>query len=140
MKEFSFVKPDAFMWREEILKVLTYEGYKIAKQVVHTITVEEAKLLYAEHEGKSFYKGLMEHIPSGPSLLLLIEHETASIEDFRKLLGASDPAKAAIGTIRELFGDPELYAQGIPANAIHGSDSEQNAQRETKIFENVFNT
>ena len=138
MKFFSYVKPDAFKENEDILHMLSHAGYKIISKAAHTITEKEANELYVQHEGRPYFERLITHTTSGPSLLLFLNHPKAGIKEFRELIGNSDPGKAAEGTIRKLFGNATLYAQGIPANAIHGSDSEKNFFREISIFEEVF--
>jgi nucleoside-diphosphate kinase len=86
---------------------------------------------YEVHAERPFYKDLVSFMSSGPIVAAILEKDNA-IEDFRKLIGATDPQKAEAGTIRNLF------AKSIDANAIHGSDSDENAQIEGNFFFNAF--
>jgi nucleoside-diphosphate kinase len=91
------------------------------------LTPERAGEFYAVHKERPFYKDLCKYMSSGAIVPMILEKENA-VEDFRKLIGATDPAKAAAGTIRNLF------AKSIEANAIHGSDSDENATIEGDFF------
>ena len=91
------------------------------------LTNAKAGEFYAIHKERPFYKDLCSYMSSGAIIPMILEKENA-VEDFRKLIGATDPAKAAEGTIRNLF------AKSIEANAIHGSDSDENAAIEGNFF------
>jgi len=91
------------------------------------LTVQQAESFYAVHRGKSFFEGLVEFMTSGPVVVMILRHEDA-VDQFRKLIGATDPAKAEPGTIRRTF------AVSVQMNAVHGSDSPENAMRESNFF------
>jgi nucleoside-diphosphate kinase len=103
------------------------KGLKIVALELRTLSVETASTHYAEHVGKPFFKAVVDFITSGPLVALVAEGPRA-VEAFRGLAGATDPVKAAPGTIR---GD---YALEIGENVVHGSDSPESAEREIKIF------
>jgi nucleoside-diphosphate kinase len=111
---------------EVIVKILK-AGFTIsAIKMVH-LTEETASGFYEVHKGKPFFKGLMEYMTGGPCMPIALEKENA-VEDFRKLIGATDPQKAAEGTIRK------LYAESMTYNIVHGSDSDENAAKEISFF------
>ena len=91
------------------------------------MTRENAEAFYGIHAGKPFYEGLVTFMSSGPIVAALLEKENA-VEDYRELIGATNPANAAPGTIRA------LYAESFTANAVHGSDSDENALVEGTFF------
>ena len=91
------------------------------------LTAERAGEFYAIHKEKPFYNDLVKYMSSGPIVAAVLEKDNA-VEDFRKTIGATDPAKAEAGTIRK------LYAKSIEANAVHGSDSDANAAIEAGFF------
>ncbi len=94
----------------------------------HQIKSQSGQLIfYAIHKGKPFYDELVEFMTSGPIVIAILEKENA-VEDYRKLIGNTDPAKANPGTIRKLF------AESIQRNAVHGSDSDLNAKKEANFF------
>ena len=95
------------------------------------LTPEKAGEFYAVHKERPFYSDLCAYMSSGPIIPMILEKDNA-VEDFRKLIGATDPTKAEAGTIRNLF------AKSIEANAIHGSDSDENAQIEGSFFFSQF--
>ncbi|MEZ5073205.1 MAG: nucleoside-diphosphate kinase, partial [Bacteroidales bacterium] len=91
----------------------------------------EAQRFYSVHKGKPFYEDLVEFMTSGPIVVAMLEKENA-VEAYRKLIGATDPQKAEEGTIRK------LYAESMRANAVHGSDSDENADLESNFFFSAF--
>lgn len=91
------------------------------------LSKDSAEKFYAVHKGKPFFENLISYITSGPVIPMLLEKENA-VEDFRKLIGATDPQKAAEGTIRK------MYAGSVERNIVHGSDSPENAAIEIKHF------
>src|SRR6185437_3088993 len=95
------------------------------------LTHEKAGQFYAVHSARPFYNDLVSFMTSGPIVAAILEKENA-VEDFRKLIGATDPTKAEQGTIRNLF------AKSIDANALHGSDSNENAKIEGDFFFSSF--
>ncbi len=112
-----------------ILAIINQAGFRISAIRSTKLTRDEAEKFYEMHRGKPFYEGLVDFMSSGPIVALLLEKENA-IEDFRKLIGNTDPAKAEEGTIRKMF------AESVQRNAIHGSDSIENMQREADFFFN----
>ncbi|GIV40399.1 MAG: nucleoside diphosphate kinase [Thermonema sp.] len=123
------IKPDAVAAGNSgaILKMIEEAGFRIVAMKMTRLTLEQAGAFYAVHKERPFYQDLCQYMSSGPIIALVLEKENA-VEDFRKLIGATDPAKAEEGTIRKLF------AKSIEANAIHGSDSDENAAIESAFF------
>jgi nucleoside-diphosphate kinase len=123
------VKPDAVARGLVGAIVARFEavGLTIERLEHGTVTPEQAAANYAEHEGKPFYAGLVEYITSGPVVKMVLSGESA-VPVVRKLMGATNPADAAPGTIRGDFG------LTLDANIIHGSDSPESAEREIAIF------
>jgi nucleoside-diphosphate kinase len=111
----------------EVIARIERKGLRVVALELRTITPATAELHYAEHAGKPFYAGLVDFITGGPLVALVAEGPRA-IEAFRALAGATDPVKAATGSIR---GD---YALEVGENIVHGSDSPESAEREIKIF------
>ena len=111
----------------EIISRLEKKGLKIAAMRMLQMDKALARRHYAVHDGKPFFAGLVDFITSGPIVAVVVEGEK-SVEVVRKLMGETDPVKAAPGTIR---GD---YGLDIGENLIHGSDSEENAQKEIALF------
>ena len=111
----------------EVIARIERKGMRIAAMKLRVLDREGAEHHYAEHAGKDFYESLVEFITSGPLVALVAEGPRA-IEAFRALAGATDPVRAAPGTIR---GD---HALAVQQNIVHGSDSPESAEREIKIF------
>jgi len=128
-KTFAIIKPDAVKLNVigEIIAMITKAGFKVRAVKLTRISREQAGEFYAVHKERGFYGELIDYMTSGPIVPIALEKENA-VEDFRKLIGATDPAKAEEGTVRKLYG------KGIDANAIHGSDSDENALIETAFF------
>ena len=128
-RTFTMIKPDAVAAGNAgaILKIIQEAGFRVVAIKMTQLTQALAGKFYAVHKERPFYKDLCAYMSSGPIVPIILEKDNA-IEDFRKLIGATDPAKAAPGTIRALF------AKSIDANAIHGSDSDENAQIESRFF------
>lgn len=126
---YVMIKPDAVARGLVGRIVARFEdtGLKLERVEHGMVTVEQAAANYAEHEGKPFYPGLIEYITSGPVVKMVISGPNA-VAVCRKLMGATDPAEAAPGTIRGDFG---LI---MDANVVHGSDSPASAEREIAIF------
>jgi nucleoside-diphosphate kinase len=123
------IKPDA-VERRLIGKILAHveaQGFRIVEARFAQLTREEAQTFYAEHQGKPFFNDLVEYMTSGPVLLTCLEREGA-IANLREVVGATDPAQAAPGTIRKLFGTSKQM------NSVHASDSAPSAEREVKLF------
>jgi nucleoside-diphosphate kinase len=128
-RTFTMIKPDAFAAGHTgaILDQIIKAGYKlIAMKMVH-LSVKSAGQFYEVHKERPFYGELVDFMSSGTIVAAILEKENA-VEDFRKLIGATNPAQAEEGTIRK------LYAKSLGENAIHGSDSNENAQIEGGFF------
>ena len=128
-RSFTMIKPDAFANGHSgaILDIILKAGFKlIALKMIH-LSAEKAGEFYAIHRQRPFFGELVEFMSRGPIIAAILEKENA-VADFRKLIGATDPAKAEKGTIRQLF------AESIGENAIHGSDSDENARIESDFF------
>lgn len=124
-RTFTMIKPDAFKngHAGAIIDRIIKEGFKVKALKMLKLSTEKAGEFYAVHKERPFYGELVEYMSSGPIIAAILEKENA-IEDFRKLIGATNPANAEEGTIRK------LYAISIAENAIHGSDSDENAKIE----------
>jgi len=128
-KTFTIIKPDAVAkgLTGLILDKILKEGFKIISLEMKTFSRDEAEKFYAIHKGKSFYEGLIDFMTSGPVIGAILDKENA-ISDFRKIVGATNPIEASEGTIRKLYGENNQK------NAIHASDSDENAIIESKLF------
>jgi len=128
-RTFTMIKPDAFEAGNSgaILKIIEENGFTIKAAKLTRLTAGRAGQFYAVHKERPFYNDLINYMSSGPIIAMILEKDHA-VEAFRKLIGATNPAEAAEGTIRNLF------AKSIEANAIHGSDSNENAQIEGSFF------
>lgn len=128
-KTYSMLKPDAVRNRHvgDIIARIERAGLAIERMELANVTPEQAAANYAEHQGKPFYDGLISYITSGPVVKMIVSGEGA-VKKMRTLMGATNPADAAPGTIRGDFG---LI---MDENVIHGSDSVESAEREMKIF------
>jgi len=130
---FSIIKPNAVRTGKAgpILSMICEAGFEIAALKMVRMTIPQAEEFYEVHKEKTFYKELVEFMTSGPVFVMVLKHEDA-VESFRKLIGNTDPAKADPGTIRKIF------AVSVQMNAVHGSDSDENAEREADFFFSVF--
>jgi nucleoside-diphosphate kinase len=128
-KTFTMIKPDAVANGHigAILDQIIKGGFKISAMKYTGLSEERAGQFYEVHKERPFYGELVTFMSSGPIVAAILEKENA-VDDFRKLIGATDPSKAEKGTIRNLF------AESIGANAIHGSDSAENAEIEGSFF------
>ena len=128
-RTFSIIKPNAVKKSVmgKIIDRFETKGLKVVAAKFKKISEEEAKGFYQEHEKRPFFGSLVKFMTSGPVLLMVLEGENA-IALNREIMGATDPAKAASGTIRKDFAD------SIEANAVHGSDSANSAEREIAYF------
>ncbi|MBK6285875.1 MAG: nucleoside-diphosphate kinase [Draconibacterium sp.] len=126
---FTMIKPSAFAsnYTGGILKMINDAGFVIKALKATCLTKEQAGAFYAVHQGKPFYDSLVKFMSSGPIVAAMLEKDNA-VEDFRTLIGATNPANAAEGTIRK------LYAVSLEENAVHGSDSDENANIEADFF------
>lgn len=128
-KTIAIIKPDAVAKNVigEIVAKITQAGFKVNGMKLIKLSESQAGAFYEIHKERPFYGELIEYMTSGPVVPISLEKENA-VEDFRKLIGATNPDEAEEGTIRKLYG------AGIEANAIHGSDSDDNAAIETNFF------
>ncbi|MCF0057505.1 nucleoside-diphosphate kinase [Dyadobacter sp. CY356] len=128
-KTFTMIKPDAVLDGNSgaIIKMIEAAGFRVVALKKTQMTPERAGEFYAVHKERPFYNDLCAYMSSGPIVPIILEKENA-VADFRTLIGATNPANAEDGTIRKLF------AKSIEANAIHGSDSDENAVIEGSFF------
>ncbi|MCF8236660.1 MAG: nucleoside-diphosphate kinase [Saprospiraceae bacterium] len=121
-RTFTMIKPDAVRNGHigGILEQINASGFKIIAMKYTKLSAEKAGEFYAVHKERPFYGELVEFMSSGPIVAAILEKSNA-VEDFRTLIGATDPSKAEAGTIRA------KYATNIGENAVHGSDSDENA-------------
>jgi nucleoside-diphosphate kinase len=126
---FCIIKPNAVRTGKTgpILSMINEGGFEIAAMRMVKLTLPQAESFYAIHRGKPFFEGLIEFMTSGPVVVMILKHQNA-VENFRKLIGATDPKKAEPGTIRKTF------AVSVQMNAVHGSDSIENAVIEANFF------
>ncbi len=128
-RTFTMIKPDATSngHTGAILEMINKAGFKIVAMKMTWLSSEKAGEFYAVHKERPFYGELVEFMSRGPITAAILEKENA-VEDFRKLIGATNPANAEEGTIRKKF------AASVGENAIHGSDSDENAAIEGDFF------
>lgn len=128
-KTFFIIKPGAVSheYIGPILAMIHDHGFHIAAMKLLKLDRYHAEHFYAIHHDKPFFESLVKFMTSGPVVVGILEKENAVL-DYRKLMGATDPAKAEDGTIRKLF------AENIERNAVHGSDSDENAEKECDFF------
>jgi nucleoside-diphosphate kinase len=128
-RTFTMIKPDAIQngYMGAIINHIIQAGYKIVALKYTRLSKEEAGKFYEVHKERPFYGELVDYMSSGPIVAAILEKENA-VEEFRKTIGATDPTKAEEGTIRK------LYAKSIAANAVHGSDSDENAAIEGAFY------
>ncbi len=128
-KTLAIIKPGAVKHRHigEILTKIEHSGFTIAAIKTLQLSLEEAAEFYDVHRERPFFQELIEFMSSEPVIAMILLKENA-VDDFRQLIGATDPAEAAEGTIRKLFAESKSH------NAIHGSDSDENAEKETLFF------
>ena len=126
---FTMIKPEAVAEGNSgaIISMIEKAGFKIVAMKLTQLSMEQAGKFYEVHKERPFYSSLCEYMSSGKIVAMVIRKDNA-IEDYRKLIGATDPAKAEEGTIRKLF------ARSIQSNAVHGSDSDENALIEAGFF------
>ena len=126
---FTMIKPGAVNheYIGQILTMITESGFRIASMKMIKLRRSQAAAFYEVHKTKSFFSNLIDFICSGPVVVAILEKDNA-VEDYRKLMGETDPTKAKEGTIRKLF------AENIQRNAVHGSDSVENARLESDFF------
>ena len=132
-RTFTMIKPDAVANGHigAILNDIIAGGFKIVAMKYMQLTPENAGNFYAVHKERPFYADLVSFMTSGPIVAAILEKDNA-VEDYRTLIGATDPSKAEVGTTRN------KYAVSIDANAVHGSDSDENAEIEGNFFFSSF--
>ena len=133
-RTFAMIKPDSVEknYIGAIIEKITSSGFKLIAMQMKRLTEKEAKEFYSIHKEKSFFDDLIAYITRGPIVAIALKKENA-VDDFRTLIGGTNPEEAAEGTIRK------LYAESISENAIHGSDSNENAQDEIRFHFNKNN-
>ena len=124
-RTFTMLKPDTVEKGNigAILEKITASGFRIVAMKLTKLTVVDAQSFYAIHKSRPFFPDLVTYMTRGPIVAAILEKDNA-VEDFRTLIGATDPSEAAEGTIRNMFAD------SISENAVHGSDSDENAKIE----------
>lgn len=129
----TIIKPDAVQSSNagNIIQKITDAGFKIVAMKYTQLTNAQAGQFYAVHSARPFYNDLVSFMTSGPVIPMILEKENA-VESFRTLIGATNPANAAEGTIRK------AYAESVERNAVHGSDSDENAAVEGSFFFSVL--
>jgi nucleoside-diphosphate kinase len=125
----TMIKPEAVAdgHAGAIIDMFLKGGFRIVAMKMIRLTGERAGQFYAVHRERPFYNALVSYMSSGPIIAAVLEKDNA-VDDFRKLIGATDPGKAEGGTVRKLFG------KSIEQNTVHGSDSNENAQIEARFF------
>lgn len=128
-RTFSIIKPDAVAAGQagEILAIIQKAGFKVLGLRMTRLTEGEASSFYAVHRERPFYTGLVKFMTEGPIIVMALERDNA-VKALRDVMGATDPAKAAEGTIRKLF------AANIERNCVHGSDAPETAEVELRFF------
>lgn len=128
-KTLAILKPDSVRknYIGDIIKMILQAGFKIKGMRMIQMTPDSAKKFYLVHKERPFYNDLVEYMTSGPCVPIALERENA-VAEFRKLIGATDPTQAEEGTVRK------LYAKDKAENAVHGSDSDENAAIEIAHF------
>jgi nucleoside-diphosphate kinase len=132
-RTFTMIKPDAVGngHMGNIINDIITSGFKVRAMKYIQLSQAQAEGFYAIHRERPFFKDLVSFMVSGPIVAAILEKDNA-VDDFRKLIGATDPSKAEQGTIRQ------KYAKSIDANAVHGSDSDENAEIEGNYFFSQF--
>ena len=126
---FAMIKPDAVQAENDskIIDMIKQHGFEIMRMKKTQLTKKDTEIFYGVHKNKPFFCKLVTFVTSGPVIVMALKKENV-IQDWRKLMGATDPEKAETGTIRKLFGT------NITSNAVHGSDSPQTAKQKLGIF------
>ena len=125
----SIIKPDAVERKldNEIKSMINSSGFTIVKEKKIQLAKSEAEQFYKVHETKPFYNDLCGYLSSGPIIVMILEKEDA-VNEWRRVIGATNPAEAEKGTIRK------MYAKSLGQNAVHGSDSDENGRKEVSYF------
>lgn len=130
---FTILKPDAVRkgLTGSMLNKITEAGFRIVAMKMVRMSRAQAERFYAVHKDKGFFRDVVEFMVSGPVVVAMLQKENA-VTEYRKLMGATNPANAEPGTLRA------LYAESIQNNAVHGSDSDENAELESSFFFSDF--
>ncbi len=125
----AIIKPDAIRnnYQGKIIDHILDKGFRIRACQLTQLTKQDAQQFYAVHKDKPFFNDLVDFMTSGPCVPMVVEHENA-VDYFRETIGATNPEEAEPGTIRK------LYAESLQNNAVHGSDSPVNAEKEIAFF------
>jgi nucleoside-diphosphate kinase len=123
----TIIKPDAYHVSDQITKRITFDGFRVISMKAIMLTSKQASEFYSVHKEKDFYNDLIKFMTSGPIIVYALEKNNA-VDSFRNLIGSTDPAEANPGTIRSMYGT------AVSSNAIHGSDSDENAKKEILFF------
>jgi nucleoside-diphosphate kinase len=128
-KTFAMIKPDGVSRKlsGRIIDIIELNGFSILKIEKKHLTRDEASSFYSIHSNRAWFNELIDYITSSEVVLLCLERENG-ISEWRNLIGATNPESANVGTIRKMF------AESISSNVVHGSDSEENAEREINFF------
>ncbi len=128
-RTFGMIKPDAVQNKHvgAILALIEEQGFRISGLKTHRISKQEAEAFYAVHKERPFFGGLVTFMTEGPAVLMVLERENA-IGKWREVMGATNPANAADGTVRKRF------AENIERNSVHGSDASETAGVEIPFF------
>lgn len=128
-KTLAIIKPDAVAQGDSgfIIKIIELNTFTIVRMQKMQLTTRQAEQFYEVHKERPFYRELVEGMTTGPVIVMALERDNA-IAAWRELMGATDPQKAAFGTLRRMFG------KHIGSNAVHGSDAHQTAQAELEFF------
>lgn len=126
---FAIIKPNSVRTGKTgpILAMINEAGFEISAMKMVRMTIQQAESFYSVHRGKPFFESLVEFMTSGPVVVMILKHKNA-VEEFRRLIGATSPEDAEPGTIRK------IYAVSERMNAVHGSDSDENARKEADFF------
>lgn len=129
-RTFAMIKPEAVKTGKsgDIIKQIELNGFTIENMVKKNLDKESVEKFYEEHKARPFFPDLVKYITSGPIIMLELKKENA-VTDWRKLMGPTDPSKAEIGTLRKMFGT------SLQENAVHGSASTEDAQKELAFFD-----
>ncbi len=137
---YAMIKPDAIKAKDEIISDIESRGFKVLFSMEYQFSKELAGNFYSEHKGKGFYDRLVDQMTAGSVVVLILEKqgEIPCYQAWRNELGATNPANAAEGTLRnvytqKLFGGPEMYAQEKATNCFHGADSVASVVRESNL-------
>lgn len=132
-RTFTIIKPEVVAQGHagNIIDAMIQGGFRLVAMKMTRFSKEQASEFYAIHKERPFFSGLIQYITSGPVVVAILEKDNA-VESFRALIGATNPEEAAEGTIRRKFGT------NIEQNAVHGSDSDENAELEASYFFSLF--